>query len=445
MNLSFLILLGLSIASFGVVFKYCDQRARAPYLFFTLPYLVTTVIGATYIGLSDSGIFWRLSDPTLDTSLLAPSGDVRYWFLLYAPFFVPILPMVAFCRGAAVRPVPRKLRGFFGDDIDAFSFSFVALFFIRSCIMPLAQHGYLSNIGTALQSSGDYQSLIATRTEMMNKLDADFYGVIYIALPALSIVALYQWVRGRGSSWAVLFAVTGLAEVFFILCTVQKAPLFVYAFSIVACLLSLGVVRVWLLVLLSAGFLSALTFLQTVFIGDWSILQSIVLIVFRMAGSFPYYLSVYPKQIPYMGMNFGLGLLGWGITLDDNTRVFDYMYPQILWVQGAAAAPAHVRAFAQGGPLAAVLLLLLIGGFIAVTARLKAIADRPLLFALYVQCLVCLYFLTQTSLRGALLESYGLKYAVFSLGSLWLWRKVVKTAVDGLKHRIFVKPGTAGS
>jgi hypothetical protein len=124
------------------------------------------------------------------------------------------------------------------------------------------------------------------------------------------------------------------------------------------------------------------------------------------------------------------------MTLNDNVRVFQYMYPQVLWVQGAAAAPAHVRAFAQGGFTAAIFVLLLTGVLIALIGRLKNVSDRPLLFGLYIQGLICLYFLTQTSLRGAFIESYGLKYACFALGMLWVTRKVVAAAIGNIRAEL---------
>ncbi|MBV9083684.1 MAG: hypothetical protein JOZ62_13475 [Acidobacteriaceae bacterium] len=437
MDIYFWVMIGCSVASFWAVFRYCDIRVRTPFFVYTISYIVTTVLGATYIGLTDAGPLWRLFDLTIDVSPITQTKGFLYWFLLYGPLFVPTLVLLGCSRRRYVATASHGSRQRPQITVDAFSFTVVLSVISVFCLGELARHNGLTNISASLASSGDYQSLITARSSMMTQLSGHFYGFVYVGFPALSVIALFQWRRMRNTLWCGLFGISVVAVVYFTLATVQKSPLFVYMLGIFLALVTIGALRIWVIPVIAGTGMLVLTALQTVFLGDWSTLQSLSLIIFRMASSYPFFVNLYPKHIPYLPLNFGFGLLGWGTTLDMNIRVFDYMYPDIFWVQGHAAAPAHICAFAQGGIAPALLVMLLIGGAIVFVGRLRSrVANSPVLFGVYIQGLIALYFLTQVSLRGALLESYGLLYAVLPVAALMGVRGVIVLAVARIREHL---------
>lgn len=157
-----------------------------------------------------------------------------------------------------------------------------------------------------------------------------------------------------------------------------------------------------------------LTGLQTLMLESWEFQNSINLILFRMASSFPYYQSIYPELESYAGIETGLHLVGLGTAASDNHTVFNYMYPEVK-TQGAAAAPAHLRAYCQAGYIYAMGTLMLI----SIPLKAATLAHRhrqsPFAFAVYMGLLIHLYYVMQTSLREALLSCYGFFWVIVSV------------------------------
>jgi hypothetical protein len=91
------------------------------------------------------------------------------------------------------------------------------------------------------------------------------------------------------------------------------------------------------------------------------------------------------------------------------------MYPQVTWAQGAAPAAAHVRAYSQAGMPFALVNLAIVGIVIKAAGGLRSRIHGPISFALYLQLLIFLYFVTQTSLREAIISCYGIFWAVIAL------------------------------
>lgn len=64
-------------------------------------------------------------------------------------------------------------------------------------------------------------------------------------------------------------------------------------------------------------------------------------------------------------------------------------------------------------------MLVLIGFFILIVSSVRMTSNKnPIRHALFVQFLVALYYLTQTSLRGAIWQSYGIVWAIIALSAL---------------------------
>jgi hypothetical protein len=112
----------------------------------------------------------------------------------------------------------------------------------------------------------------------------------------------------------------------------------------------------------------------------------------------------------------------------DNLVIFDYMYPGVYWTQGAAAGASHIRAYTQGGVVWACVAVVITWLFIRLLGRMRKSLSGPVGFAVLVQSGVTLYYLTQTSLRGAVLESYGLIWGVIPLVALVLLSSTLRIA-----------------
>src|SRR5262249_46525153 len=135
----------------------------------------------------------------------------------------------------------------------------------------------------------------------------------------------------------------------------------------------------WASVGLTLGLvLIVLTVLQSFFTANWTMADSAKLVVYRMAASYPYYLSLYPEVIPYCGIDCGLHLLGLAEPKTDALDVWSYMYPRDRWVQGMTPAAAHVRAYAEAGVPYSLAMMVAIGAIIHAISQLRGNARGPI-------------------------------------------------------------------
>ena len=97
------------------------------------------------------------------------------------------------------------------------------------------------------------------------------------------------------------------------------------------------------------------------------------------------------------------------------------------------AAPAHVQGYAEGGALYSMVCVAAVGVVIAAVSMLHRKArDGAIWHGLYIQGLVTLYYLTQTSFRGAAWHSYGLLWSAFALVLVGVMSKIP----GGLRSRL---------
>lgn len=415
----------LSLVMWYFVAKWADPIVRLPLTFYCGFYFVTTLIGATLIGLSDS----RCLEPLgwgLDFRILRDVNNLRYWWLLFMPMIVPPATVLLVNKSkiveSAVRGTAIRLNAVPGP------MAFIAVYGMWAgyCLAKLYVTGQIGTIFKWQSHRGDYVSMILQRTEMAGMLGSVFFGLVYITLPMLSFYALYCAVRLPGYTWKVIFCGSAFTTAVISLSLMQKGPVLLFFVFIGIGLVELKVIKPRSLAIVGAGLVFLLTTLQRFMADTWSYEQTFNLIVFRMAHSFPYYVNVYPDMLPYFGIDLGLHLIGMGEIASDNNVVFDYMYPNVDWVQGAAPGPAHVRAYGQGGLLFAFVTLAFIGLGIKMAGVLRRYIGGPLSFSLYMASLVCMYFLTQTSAREALLSCYGICWAMPGIVPLWLLSKPVR-------------------
>ncbi len=402
------------------------RQIHLPLATFGGSYLVTTVVGATLIGVVGPEVI-DLDGWGLDTSRLRDLSSLTYWGLLFAPLIVP--PLVYLLVRDLVRRLAKPPHGARRErPIGVLPYTLLFGAMTAYCLVLMERQGFTldSSFWTALQ--WDYTAIILLRNDVIEKLGNYFAGIVYVSLPTLSHCALAECVRERRLAWRVLFGLTFTVTALLCVAIMQKSPLLIYTMSLSFGLVYLGVIRPRTLALVSlAGFatLSVLIWLST---GQWGLRITAELMVFRTASAFPWYVKLYPDVLPHFGADFGLHLLGIVTPPRDNLDVFAYMYPSVTWVQGASAAPAHIRAFAQAGVGFSVAVLCFIGVAIAAVDELRVRARGPLRYAAYMQGLMFLYYLTQVSVVDALLSSYGLCWALAALAPLWLLNAVFGTS-----------------
>lgn len=242
-----------------------------------------------------------------------------------------------------------------------------------------------------------------------------YYEILYVCLPFMSWISVYFAVAVRKKRWIFLLFIQMVSVLMFCLLSLQKAPLLTYGLGLTYALFSAGVLNFRRL-LAGAGIgLFALTSMQSQYVLNWSFMDSLHHVVFRIASSFPYYIDLYGNHAEYLELYLGLGLFGIGVTLSDTISVFEYMYPDVVWVVGHAAAAAHVRAYSHGGMPAATLAIIWVAVIIIFAKSFRIRHASALGFAMFIQLGITSYYLTQTSLRGALIESYGLRWVVIPI------------------------------
>jgi hypothetical protein len=391
-------------------------------------YFATTVIGAAATGIFGAGMVASLNYG-LDISLLQEIATPRYWGLLFAPLVIPPLVLAVLINASpqlsqllATDP-PRGPLPESREAVDPMLFNLWFLVCAGYCCVGLFTKGYLANIQTMVDIRGDYVAMIRMRTEMASVMGSSFFGLVYIGLQTLSFCALFEMVRTRNPVWGVTFLFTVFICSALCLSIISKGHVLIYMAILALGLIELGVIRWWALSIALGALLVVLTFLQTFYTEDWSMADSLWLAVFRMGVSFPYYLNLFPDVLPHYGVDLGLHLLGLDEPKVYSVDIALYMYPSVRTAIEGGACPgsSHMAAFAEAGLGYALFIIVLSGFCLAAVSRLRVVHRQgPLSFALYLTALVFLYYLTQTSMREAIISCYGIFWGFAVLAPLYL-------------------------
>lgn len=388
-------------------------------------YLLTTLIGGVFIGVTQGEVLLEL-EYGLDISPLVGVGNVSYWLMLFAPL---ILPMATFLCVRDAKLLDALLQHVIPRSetrISTTGYLSTFGFFAGYCLACLAWNGKLFAITTWQSSQSDYSGIIDVRYELTEQLGSAFFGIIYIALPTLSFIALHQAVATKLFVWKTLTVLSVLTVAFISLSVMHKSPCILYLAFISLALLDLNVIKMKTLLVAGLGLLTVITFLQSLMLENWQVSQSLTLIIFRMASSFPYFLSLYPDPLPHEGIETGLHLVGIGQPSQDSGLVLTYMYPD-LKVKGNAAAPAHLRAYAQAGYLFAAVNLMVLCLPLKAAVMAHRVRQSPLAFAVYMGLLIQLYFVMQTSLREAIISCYGIFWVIVAVAAANMMSYSAKT------------------
>lgn len=399
---------------------------RLPLLMFNGFYLLTSVVGAVLISLPGVQSLWALVSPGLNTGWLSPGTSASYWLLVLGPFVLVNLVAGAVYRqrSCATLFLARNLS--MRPSVKAVTI--VGLAFIAYCLVNLAIHGYLGVSLLNGEAIGGYRENIQLRTEMASTLGELHFGLVYMGIPSVCAIALFRAVETRSSGWWFLFAWLAAALTFLYLATLTKASIIVFLVAMGLAANLGGVIRARGVLIAGLAAVAVLALLESLLEGTGllDIAAALSNIVFRLSSSIPYYCEIFPSQQPFVGIDFGLLWFGIGPKVAPNLLVFDYMYPGITWVQGAAPAPAHVVAYAEAGVWWSMVTMALMGAMIGVVAKFGRVANSPLSRSLYVGGSVGCYYLSQTGFFGVINHAYGVKWWAVGVAGVFFAERALR-------------------
>jgi hypothetical protein len=392
-----------------------DPWVRMPLGIYAGTYLLTTGIGGILIGCTKGEILeWMQWD--INLNLLPDVNSLKYWALLFAPLIVPPTCILCLQNDSRFKPGIQKSVQVVNESLTSFALGGTFIAFVGYCIAMLVFHGQAGNILLWFSLQGDYLAMIWQRQAVGDTMGSAFFGIAYITLPTLSFCALYQYRRLRTSQWKMTFLVIAASTVLIDMELMQKSPALVFFVFIGIGLIELKTLQLRSLVYIFGGLIVAITLFQSLVSEQWGWLQSIQLLIFRMAHGFPCYVNVYPDVLPHTGIESGLHLIGLGEPARDCFDVFTCMFPNApAGLNGALAAPAHMRAYSQAGLPYALVTLVIIGFMIKGIGAMHRRIAGPISFAFFLQSLLFLYNTSQTSLRESIISCYGIFWCAVGL------------------------------
>lgn len=393
-------------------------------------YVLTTAIGATILTWPSVRGVWALMFPSMDERWLTPGADWGYWFELWGPLVITNLAAVwaySYVRKPAI-VAARLVRA----RVDVLAAGIVGLGLCAYCFVNLASRGYLGLSVLNADTAGSYRLNIQMRAELFGDLGTLHFAFIYMAIPSIILVALHRAVRQKSVAWWTLMLGLSALLCYLYLATFTKSNILIFGLELVVAARMLGLIGVPTMIGAGAAGILVLTVLSSL-LGGTSMLDvafSVYNVIFRDASAFPFYMAVFPHQVPFAGIDLGLGgRFGIGPQVAANLVVSNFMFPHDTWVQGSAPAAAHISAYAQGGYPWSFVTMLIVGVWIAGCGQLARLAKNPVVFSAFIGSIVTCYYLSQADLVGALIVAYGYKWWLAGLILLIGVQKVLELAL----------------
>jgi hypothetical protein len=404
----------LAAAGFALLcMRTLSQQLTIAFAVYAGFYLLTFGIGAAVIAATQGTVAWLAIFVGMDTSPIPSTLPGRFTSLA-------VMPLVATGVAALlVRSLVGKSRVALDDRRESHrtEMGAVRMMFVLSaayCLFRLSASGMLGHT-LVTTADTDYMSLISLRTSLAGSLGALFFGNIYIVLPMLVAATAWQYIGQRKMIDLIMLIFMSAVALFFYLSIFAKSQIIIFLIFIVVAValrqrLTWRTIGSFGLVALAA--LSLLGYLQDA-TDPLSILDDIWLVIFRVAVSGPYFVTLYPEVLPHAGLDLGLQFFGIGPGSATNVVVMNYMYPTLNFVQGTASAPSQIVAYAEGGwPFVLVVMVLTVVTLVTVTLASRRIST-PLQAGLFAAACVFLYYTTQGGFFAALTVSYGFVWALF--------------------------------
>ncbi|HEY7889329.1 MAG TPA: hypothetical protein VIC29_14005 [Steroidobacteraceae bacterium] len=393
-----------------VMIWLAPKPLRVPMVVFNGIYVLTTAIGATILTWPSVRSVWALMFPSMDETWLTPGADWGYWFELWGPLVITNLAAVGTYRHVRKSAVvgARLLRA----RVDVLAAGIVGFGFCAYCFVNLASRGYLGLAVFNADTAGSYKLNIEMRAELFGDLGTLHFAFIYMAIPSIIMVAFHRAVRQKSSAWwTLMMSLSGLL-CYLYLATFTKSNMLIFGLELVVAARALGLIGVPTMIGAGAAGIFVLMVLSSL-LGGTSMLDvafSVYNIIFRDASAVPFYMAVFPHQVPFSGIDLGLAGFGIGPQITTNLIVSNFMFPHDTWAQGAAPAAAQISAYAQGGYPWSFATMLIVGVWIAACGQLGRIARNPVVFSAFIGSIVTCYYMSQVDLVGAFKVSYGYKW-----------------------------------
>jgi hypothetical protein len=242
------------------------------------------------------------------------------------------------------------------------------------------------------------------------------------------LLNLILFIEQKKLHWLGTFLLCVAIYIILILATYQKSQIAILIAAISVSLFLVSAVPNWA-VSIGAGAVFFSIYLVEHFINhQWSLLDTLLSIIFRVSASFPFYYIIYPRLKHYGGPEIFRHWLGYHSNYpNDGVIVSSHMYLlQNTGLQGTVSAPAHIIAYSQGGIWASLIALIIITLLIKIVSELGDNLKSPLRFSLYIMGLVMVYYLTQVSIISALILSYGYIWSILPAIVIILLSKILK-------------------
>lgn len=363
-------------------------------------------------------------------------GSTTYWAILLSLLIV--VPLAATVTHTALERISRPSLKI---EIPIWIPLLLVAVFSSFCIYKLAAAEALS-AQEFWDRSVCFDDKIRRRTELFSLLGNRYYAFCYSSLPILSSYLLSRFILHKDRIAGFGFVITSGLIVWFSIATIMKAPILIYIGIVALTLIFCGAgffrslmltVPVAVIIYLA---LSQLQFCDQQ-VASWDrkvkgeqtlsqthqtdfVYRTVYMAraaLFRMAASYPYYLQEFSDPERRCGIQMPPPLPRQRCF--PPTKIFSLMYPNVTYVQGFAPAPVNVSAYAESGPLYAVLAMVLCGGIIGLLAFLTR-AGGALSVSLAVSACIFSYYVTQVSFTGLLVDSYGLLWMVLPLACMIL-------------------------
>ena len=400
--------------------KRLNPNNRFPLAVYSMSFFTTYGIGAFWIGWTEGEILRQY----MMRRMWIPNFEEqrgKFWMMVFSPFIIPPLVVLLLQRTTDPtelhKPTPKPRV----SVIKSFPFALIFLAIAAYVIYVFRVSGHLSpdKLADIFSNIGNTALLYENRLSIFDQGGRIFFGLIYGTLPALCQVALYQAIKRGGYRWKIIFLACTCTVIIAGLATYQIMIPMVFLLSILISLIYLKRLSFVSAPLAAILFFIVLNTLQFVKRGERDFEYNLMDYVLRMPHALPFYLDCYPEHLPYTGVRLIGDLTGWLEPDPNHSLVIGHYISPYSSIPAYTPAPANVSGYADAGPIYSLFVLIIVGYFISIVGWVSRKASGSALWhALYIQCLVAVYYLTQITIRGVLWQSYGIIWSIVGLALL---------------------------
>ena len=383
------------------------------FLFF---YFLTSFLGGVYFlygGKEDLSTNDHLG---LEFNILENINLFIYIILLFLPFIIVPLFYLIFDKQIGKKTLFKKKIVNFNIRDVLICYIFLVFIFIIYNVSTGSFYKFLDVLTTP-----SYAKLLNYREEVFSGLPVYIMSIINVILPSLSLSTLYVFSENKNFKNFILSMALSIFSICMSITTFQKAPLII--FLLMVAIFSVYLKLISKKVFISVGILSFILIyvFQSFLLFDWSLLDTVNLLIYRTAISIPYYISIYPSIIGYQGPD----MLFDGKTASDNIIVFQHMYPLVESNFGAIAAPDFIRSYSKGGVFYSLISLIYTSLVLALLGLFFKKVDSLIKFLFLCIFSYAIFYLTQTNWKDVLLSSYGVSWGILFLSIYFFIKKIL--------------------